>query len=69
MISCSFYLDNKINYNLRRKDYFVGKYSKAYYNKTQQSSHGGSIGQKGSKLNSIINEIKYRIINRLNFNR
>ena len=66
-MSCfSFYLDTKMNYNLRRNDYFVGKYLPTNSKATQQS---GSKSKKRIRLNPTINEIKYRIINRLNFNR
>ncbi len=67
LMSCfSFYLDTKMNYNLRRNDYFVGKYLPTNSKATQQS---GSKSKKRIRSNPTINEIKYRIINRLNFNR
>lgn len=58
-----------MNYNLRRNDYFVGKYLLTNSKATQQGSQSGSISKKRIRLNPTINEIKYRIINRLNFNR
>jgi hypothetical protein len=57
------------SYFLRRRNNQVGKYSESNLQREQLNNKIGSLKNQKVNLTSFTNELKYRIINRLNFNR